>query len=101
MSHSKNVTSGHSLAILAIDAVICLHSLACSSVNPSQASSEIMPNMTKLSPAKVKAASNSSVLLMKFVLAATFADSIARRSFPVGGAALTTCKLLREEDDRF
>ena len=57
--------------------------------------------MTKLSPAKVKAASNSSVLLMKFVLAATFADSIARRSFPVGGAALTTCKLLREEDDRF
>ena len=53
------------------------------------------------SPAKVKAASNSSVLLMKFVLAATFADSIARRSFPVGGAALTTCKLLREEDDRF
>jgi len=64
-----------------------------------------MPNMTKLSPAKVKAASNSSALLIKFVLAATLADSIARRSFPVGGAALTTCKffdlvVLLCEDDR-
>jgi hypothetical protein len=61
--------------------------------------------MTKLSPAKVKAASNSSALLIKFVLAATLADSIARRSFPVGGAALTTCKffdlvVLLCEDDR-
>jgi hypothetical protein len=65
----------------------------------------MMPNMTKLSPAKVKAASNSSALLIKFVLAATLADSIARRSFPVGGAALTTCKffdlvVLLCEDDR-
>ena len=61
--------------------------------------------MTKLSPAKVKAASNSSALLIKFVLAATLADSIARRSFPVGGAALTTCKffdlvVLLCDDDR-
>ena len=57
------------------------------------------PNMTKLLPAKVNAASNSSELAMKFVLAATLADSIARRSFPVGAARLTTRRPRRWLDD--
>ena len=57
------------------------------------------PNMTKLLPANVSAASNSSELAMKFVLAATLADSIARRSFPVGAARLTTRRPRRWLDD--
>tara|TARA_A100001037_G_scaffold288913_1_gene300122 strand:+ start:2469 stop:2792 length:324 start_codon:yes stop_codon:yes gene_type:complete len=55
--------------------------------------------MTKLLPANVSAASNSSELAMKFVLAATLADSIARRSFPVGAARLTTRRPRRWLDD--
>ena len=58
--------------------------------------------MTKLLPANVNAASNSSELAMKFVLAATLADSIARRSFPVGAARLTTRRprsWLGDDDD--
>ena len=57
------------------------------------------PNMTKLLPANVSAASNSSELAMKFVLAATLADSIERRSFPVGAARLTTRRPRRWLDD--
>ena len=55
--------------------------------------------MTKLLPANVNAASNCSELAMKFVLAATLADSIARRSFPVGAARLTTRRPRRWLDD--